>query len=72
MAQHLHTTEAMVNLTLVDYHFFFAVGLLVFGTLSDRRGRKPVLLGGLLAYAVASAACAMAPSIEVLILARMV
>lgn len=72
MAQHLRTTEGMVNLTLVGYHFFFAVGLLVFGPLSDRRGRRPVLLGGLLAYAVASAACAMAPSIEVLILARMV
>ena len=46
MAEHLSTTTSMVNLTLVGYNFFFAVGLLVFGPLSDRKGRQPVLLAG--------------------------
>lgn len=39
-----------MNLMLVDYNFSFAVGLLIFGPLSDRRGRCPVLLGGLAFY----------------------
>ncbi|MGN0071518.1 MAG: Bcr/CflA family efflux MFS transporter [Atopobiaceae bacterium] len=72
MAEHLSTTTAMVNQTLVGYNFFFAVGLLIFGPLSDRRGRKPVLLGGLVCYVAGSLACALAPTIEVLITARIV
>ena len=70
MVEHLATTEGMVNLTLVGYYLFFAVGLLVFGPMSDRIGRRPVLLAGLGIYAVASALCALAPTIEVLIAAR--
>ena len=61
-----------MNLTLVGYNFSFAVGLLIFGPLSDRRGRCPVLLGGLAFYVAGSLACALAPSIEVLIVARIV
>lgn len=72
MAERLFTTTAMVNLTLVGYSFFFAVGLLIFGPLSDRRGRRPVLLSGLAFYVAGSLACALAPSIEVLIVARIV
>lgn len=56
----------------MGYNFFFAVGLLIFGPLSDRRGRRPVLLGGLAFYVAGSLACALAPSIEVLIVARIV
>lgn len=72
MAEHLSTTPALVNLTLVGYNLFFAVGLLVFGPLSDRKGRRPVLLAGLAAYAAGSCLCAIAPSIEVLIAVRIV
>lgn len=61
-----------MNLTLVGYNFSFAVGLLIFGPLSDRRGRCPVLLGGLAFYVAGSLACALAPPIEVLIVARIV
>lgn len=61
-----------MNLTLVGYNFSFAVGLLILGPLSDRRGRCPVLLGGLAFYVAGSLACALAPSIEVLIVARIV
>jgi DHA1 family bicyclomycin/chloramphenicol resistance-like MFS transporter len=72
MVEHLNTNEFMVNLTLVGYYLFLAIGLLVFGPLADRRGRKPVLLGGLAAYVAGSLLCAIAPSIEMLICARLV
>lgn len=45
-------------------------GALVPGTLADRYGRKPVLLGTIAAYAVLCAACAMARDFTVLILFR--
>lgn len=72
MVDHFATTEAVVNLTLVGYFLFFAVGLLLFGPASDKYGRRPVLLGGAAAYAAGGAACALSPTIEVLIAARIV
>ena len=44
MAEYFSTTNDMVNLTLVGYYLFFAIGLLAFGPLSDKYGRKSVLV----------------------------
>lgn len=38
---YFNTSEALVNLTLMGFFLFFAVGLLVFGPTSDRFGRNP-------------------------------
>jgi DHA1 family bicyclomycin/chloramphenicol resistance-like MFS transporter len=48
----------------------FAAGQFVMGPLSDRFGRRPVLLGGMAAYCAASLVAVMAPSFESLLLAR--
>ncbi len=48
----------------------FGLGQFVMGTLSDRFGRRPVLLGGMAVYCAASALAIVAPSFETLLLAR--
>lgn len=48
------------------------MGQLVAGSLSDARGRRPILLGGLALFTVASLLCALAPSIWVLLAGRFV
>src|SRR4030088_2628005 len=50
----------------------FGVGQFVMGPLSDRFGRRPVLLGGMTVYFVASVLAIAAPSFETLLLARAV
>ena len=59
-----------VQLTLSIYLAGFALAQLFCGALSDRFGRKPILIGGLLLFALASFGCAMAQSMEQLILWR--
>jgi MFS transporter, DHA1 family, multidrug resistance protein len=48
----------------------FGVGQFVMGTLSDRFGRRPVLLGGMIVYCIASVFALTAPTFEGLLLAR--
>ena len=48
----------------------YALCQLVYGPISDRVGRRPVLIGGIAGFMLAGLACAMAQSIEQLILAR--
>ena len=63
---------ASVQLTLSVFLAGFACGQIVYGPLSDRYGRRPVLLGGLLLFCVGSLGCVFAHSIDRLILARFV
>src|SRR6202000_3214946 len=48
----------------------FGLGQFVMGTLSDRFGRRPVLLGGMIGYCLASVLAISAPTFEGLLLAR--
>lgn len=64
------TDVATVQLTLTVYLIGFAVFQIFYGPLSDRFGRKPALIAGILIYVVASIACMVAPTIELLIVAR--
>jgi len=66
----LSASTAQVGLTISSYLIGFAVGQMIYGPVSDRYGRRPVLLVALAVFSLASAACALSTSIELLILAR--
>jgi DHA1 family bicyclomycin/chloramphenicol resistance-like MFS transporter len=60
----------LVQLTLSAYLIGFSIGQVIYGPLADIYGRKPVMIFGLGLYVVASLLCALAHSIELLIVAR--
>jgi len=66
------TDTATVQLTLSLYMAVFAVCQLFYGPLSDRYGRRPVLLAGLGLYVAGSVLCFLASGIGLLVAARMV
>jgi DHA1 family bicyclomycin/chloramphenicol resistance-like MFS transporter len=66
----LNAPTSQVQLTISAYLVGFACAQVFYGPLSDRHGRRPVLLAALGIYLVATLACALAPSIETLIAAR--
>lgn len=66
----LASSPDSVKLTLTTYMLGFAVGQLFYGPLSDRYGRRPVLIGGLLFFTVTTFACSFASSIGDLIVLR--
>lgn len=58
MALYFKVSADLANLTLILFFVFFGAGTLLWGPLSDKYGRKPVLLIGLSIYSAASLACA--------------
>ena len=65
-----NTTTTMTSLTMTIFFVCMAIGILLFGPLSDKFGRKPMLLTAILLTFLFSVACSFAPSITFLILAR--
>ena len=65
------TDEASVQLTLSVFLLGSAVMQLAYGPISDRFGRRPVLRFAIALYVAASLACALAPTIEALIVFRL-
>jgi len=66
----LSASPAEVQLTLSAYLVAFAVGQITYGPVSDRCGRKPVMVVALVLFCATNLVCAVAPTIEVLIAAR--
>jgi len=72
MVKALDTTQTSVNMTLSMFFLFYSVGLLFWGPLSEKFGRKPILLSGLTIYVFASVFCAFSQNVEQLIAGRIV
>lgn len=70
MGSSLAAGTDQVQLTLSIYMAGFALAQLMCGPLADRFGRKPIMIGGFVLFALASAGCALAPDIDTLILCR--
>jgi len=68
----LHVPIAQVQLTISSYLVGFAAGQIIYGPISDRFGRKPVLLVAIFIYGLGSVLCATTRSIDALIAARFV
>jgi DHA1 family bicyclomycin/chloramphenicol resistance-like MFS transporter len=68
----LRTSGSAVQLALTLYMAGVATGQLVTGPLSDRIGRRPVMIAGVLLFVLGSVLCWMAPSIGALLAGRVV
>lgn len=66
----LGVSRALLTQSLAIYLGFFAVATLAWGPMSDKWGRKKIILSSLVGYVVASLICAMANSYETLMLGR--
>jgi DHA1 family bicyclomycin/chloramphenicol resistance-like MFS transporter len=71
MARDLATDAESIQLTLSVYMVGFALSQTIFGPISDRFGRKPTIMIGTSIYLVASVACALATTVEQLIVFRL-
>ncbi|TDN68729.1 Bcr/CflA family multidrug efflux MFS transporter [Paraburkholderia sp. BL10I2N1] len=72
IAQAFSVAAGAAQSTLTSFMFGFSIGMLLYGPLSDSFGRRPVLLGGIVMYVLASVACALSFSIGSLMLFRFV
>ncbi len=65
------TTPELIKLTISLNLIIYGFAQLVYGPISDRYGRRPVLLGSIALFSIASIACGYAQSIDQLLVARM-
>ena len=71
IAHVLDAPVARTQLTISSYLVGFAAGQMIYGPLSDRYGRRPVLLAAVALYLASTLACAAAQSVDLLIAARL-
>jgi DHA1 family bicyclomycin/chloramphenicol resistance-like MFS transporter len=72
LGSYFGASPAAVQQTLSLFVIGFGSAQLVSGPLSDRYGRRPVLLGGLGIYVLATIACGLAPTLPILVASRLV
>lgn len=70
MTESLGTDQSVATLSVTLFFLFMAVGMLVFGPVSDKFGRKPVAVGCAAASVAFCVGCAAAPSIGVVLAFR--
>jgi len=70
MAVYFNVPPSTINMVLLVFFVFYAFGLLFWGPLSDKFGRKNILMLSIGIYTLASLACSLAPNIYILIFVR--
>lgn len=72
IAQDLHASDSMVEYTLTIYLIGFSIGLLFWGKLSDKFGRKPCVLAGLAIFSLGCIACYYSTDVTSLMISRLI
>lgn len=72
MATYMHVNINMIQLSIAIYVFGFAIGSMIYGTLSDKFGRRPIILICLLVGSIGSLVCCFSFSIDSLLIGRMI
>ncbi|SEN95957.1 MFS transporter [Paenibacillus sp. OV219] len=70
VASQLHSTSFVVNLTISVFTLFLAIMQMIYGPLTDSKGRRKVMLFGISLYVIASVGCFFSENIELLIFFR--
>ena len=70
MTSFFNTTSTLMSFTMTIFFIFMAIGILILGPMSDKYGRKPILIASISISMIFSAACAFTPNITLLIAAR--
>ena len=70
LTEHFGTTPELMKLTISLNLIVYGFAQLIYGPLSDRFGRRPIFLGSITLFSIASIACALAQSIDQLLIAR--
>ena len=70
IAKELGASDVMMQATLGGFMLAFALGQLFWGPLSDRYGRRPVILAGLFIYAASAIGCVVSSSVSALVTLR--
>ena len=63
-------SRALVNMTISMFYLFLSIGILLFGCLSDKYGRKNLLLAGVIVYSLSNFVCVLANDINLLVYCR--
>jgi MFS transporter, DHA1 family, multidrug resistance protein len=72
LTRELHATASAAQLTITACMIGLGVGQVIAGPISDARGRRRPLLAGIIGYVASSLACAVAPSVGVLVAMRLI
>jgi len=72
IAKALQTSESMVEYTLTIFLFGFAIGTLFWGNISDKLGRKPCVIAGLIVFILGCVGCYLGTTIEILMISRFI
>lgn len=72
MVEYFGTSESVMGMTLYMFMLALAVGVLLLGPVSDKYGRRNVLIASMVLYTAASIACSLSTNIWVLIMLRVV
>lgn len=72
LAEQLQASDNQIQQTLSTYFLGFALGVFCWGILSDKIGRRPSMLYGIITYIIGSIGCLIANSVEVLLIFRVI